>query len=217
MDIKDFIPQTGDIIVGQGHDWSAKLQALTNGVGATHGCVVTFPDGSNHDIPMVLSSEYNGCVHMHWQDFCSDPTYNIWVYRIIGLTTEEINYGQNQCEIKFLDVPYAYLAWPWFGWKALWNKALNPLGKALHLSWFHHDVDTENNWFTKNVFCTKQTYIFIDDATGIHPDTWKALRTIFHQWLPDTFQPMELKDVCSTNPTLFKLIIQRVNGITNLV
>ena len=35
----------GWILVGEGHDITDKLQYLVNGKGASHGCVITFPDG----------------------------------------------------------------------------------------------------------------------------------------------------------------------------
>jgi hypothetical protein len=213
MDIKDYVPNPGDIIVGDGYDWSAWLQHAVNGYGATHGCVVTYPDGSIK-MPMVLSSEYNGCVHMLWTKFCSDPKYNIWLYNVIGVTEEEVNHALDYLEANYLDVPYAFLAWPWFGWKSLWDNVLNPLGKKFKiLSWLYHDVSTENNWFTRNVFCTKQTWIYMDKFSELHPEKWIKLRGILHNWMPDTFQPMNLKTMLQQNPDIFRLEVKRENGI----
>lgn len=213
-DIKDFIPTPGTIIVGDGHDWSAWLQHMVNGKGATHGCVVTYPDGSaDAQMPMVLSAEYNGCVHVLWSNFVEDSSYNLWLYEIIGMSQKEKNIGLNAIEAKFLDVPYAYFAWPWFGWASLWNNVLNPLGKSLGLKWLYHDIDSENNWFTKNVFCTKQTWIFMDDAASAAAKVWSNLLRIIHGWMPDTFQPMQLKNMLIDNPTIFRLVAKRESGV----
>jgi hypothetical protein len=208
-----FTPQTGDIIDGRGHDVSAKIQEFVNGKGWTHGCVVTYPIGSQRDISLVRSAEANGCVHVWWEKFLNeDTTYDIWVYRIQGITKHEIELGLDTCEKKFLNEKYAYLAWPWFGWASLWNNVLNPLGKKLKLKWLYHDVNSENNWFTKHVFCTKDVYTFLETSTGIYPPMWKELRGTLHQQLPDTFQPMQLRKLIADYPDIFKLEFCREDG-----
>ena len=208
----------GNIIVGDGSDIFDKLQHIVNGKGATHGCFFTYPTGSKRDMPLVLSAEYNGCVHILWKTFFDDDeTYNVWCYSIKEATQEEINYALDYCTNLFLNDSYAYLAWPWFGWKRLWESFLNPLGKKFKfLNWIHHDISTENNWFTKHVFCTKQTYIYLDKLTELYPKKWENLRNILHQWLPDTFQPMELKKMLEDNPTIFNWEFQRVDKNINL-
>jgi hypothetical protein len=141
-------PMVGLIIFGEGHDFTGKLQKITNGKAKdghykTHTCQTTYPTGSKRDLPLVLSSEINGCVHVPWGQFLSDSTYNIWVYKMVGMSDEEIFAGLDYSESTYLNMPYAFLAWPWFGWKALVNRVINPLGEKLGLKWLHHDIHTE--------------------------------------------------------------------------
>jgi hypothetical protein len=110
-------------------------------------------------------------------------------------------------------MPYALLAWPWFGWKALVNRVINPLGEKLGLKWLHHDIHTENNWFTRNIFCSKQDYKSIDTSSGVYPERWKKLRNDLHDYMPDTCDPVDLANVAYDNPDVFELQFQRVDGV----
>jgi hypothetical protein len=221
-DISEFVPSIGSIILGDGHDFTAGLQHFVNGKckdghGRTHGCNTTYPGGSTNQFAMVLSAEINGDVHELWTKFCNDDSkYNIWVYEIVGMTKEEIEYGLDYLEKTFLNVSYAFWAWPWFGWKALVNRVINPLADWTGIKWLHHDINTENNWFTKNVFCTKQEWIYLDKSSEIHPSNWTELRNILHEYSPDTFDPVDLGNITLTYPKFFKLTAQRIDGITTL-
>ena len=186
----------GWILVGEGHDITDKLQYLVNGKGASHGCVITFPDGSKQNMTMVLSAEYNGVVHALWNKWASDTKYNYWLYEIIGATEEQINHALDYCEDHFLNAKYAYLSWIWFGYKSL-------------MEFLHINVHKQHNWYFKDCFCTEHVYYFMLEA-GVPQELLK-------DWYPDTFQPMNLKNLLINNPSLFKLISQRVDGATKLV
>ena len=213
MDIKDYIPKKGTILVGDGHDVTAKLQHWTNGPGATHGCHITYPTGADRDIPLVMSNEYNGAVHVVWKKFVGDPTYNIWLYEIVGATEEEINHALDYCEREFLNDKYAYLSWPWFGYKALWEKVLNPVLNVLTFGRVHYNIDKQHNWYFKDSFCTEQEYYFLDEVSGWDPSRWGKLRGLLKQYFPDTFQPIQFKATLTGNLDIFRLIAQRVDGV----
>jgi len=222
MEAKDFTIRPGLIIVGNGHDWSAWLQHVVTGKAldgrkATHGCNTTFPTGSRRQISLVLSAEINGAVHIRWEEFCSDPKYDFWIYEVIGITEEEINHALDYDEVAFLNVPYAYLAWPWFGWRALCNRVINPLGKKLGLKWLYHDTNKENNWWTHHVFCTKQEWLHMDEFSELHPEKWGKWREELHNLLPDTFSPIDLTNMLINYPDIFRLIAKQENGVFSVI
>jgi hypothetical protein len=202
----------GDLIVGDGHGFTAALQHWVNGKGATHGCVVTYPTGSKQDIPLLLSAEYNGVVHETWDNFIKDPKYNFWVYEIIGGTQEENYHALDYGERTFLGDVYGYASWLWFGWAGLWIKILNPIGRFLHLKFLQHDVLSENNWFTKGTFCTEHCWYHIYKYTELHPTQWVDIRTKICNQYPDTFQPIQWTNLLQ-DKRYFRLKWQRVNGV----
>jgi hypothetical protein len=223
MSVYNYIPKPGSILVGDGHGFTSWLQHTVNGKGATHGCHISYPDGSKKDMPLVLSAEYNGVVHEWWHKFVSDNTYNFWLYEVVEATQEEINWALDYCEREFLNDKYAYLSWPWFGWCALWKKVLNPLGVFLHL--WYYNIDKEHNWYFKDCFCTEQEWHFmkqlIVENFGTRSrekvflgKTWAdKLYELLFNYFPDTFQPIQLKMLLNTNPDIFKLVAQRVDGV----
>jgi hypothetical protein len=203
----------GNLIVGDGHDFTAKLQHLVNGKGATHGCTITYPTGAGRDITLALSAEYNGVVHSTWEKFLPDDNYNFWIYEIIDATQEELQYALDYCEKEFLNDKYGWSSWLWFGWAGLWQRVLNPIGRFLHIGFLQHNVLSENNWFTAGTFCTEHTYWFLTKITELHPEKWGKLREILKQYFPNTFQPIQFRDLLQ-DKNLFRLKMQRVNKIT---
>jgi hypothetical protein len=208
-----FVPQFGDLVVGDGYGLTSNIQHFVDGPGATHGCVVTYPDGAERDMPIVLSAEYNGVVHELWEKFISDIKYNIWVYRIINATSKEIKYSLDKCERNFLNDKYAYLSWIWFGYCAMWKKVLNPILKILTFGKVQYNIDKEHNWYFKDCFCTEHTYYYMTYITELVVNKWTKLKELLSKYFPDTFQPIQYKSLLVQNPDIFKLVYQRINGI----
>lgn len=202
-----YSPLPGDIIIGAGHNFTDKLQYFFNGSGASHGCVITYPNGANHGIPMILSAEYNGVVHVLWDKFMDDPTYNVWVYRIKGAGPEQVANALDFCEKEFLNDKYAYLSWPWFGYKSLWDHVLNPALRFLHLP--QYNISKQHNWYFKDCFCTEHVYYFMLQIVNSDPVRFKNLHILLSPFFPDTFQPQDLKQMAIRNPDIFELQYSR--------
>lgn len=217
MDAKDFFPKPGLIIVGEGHSLTDKLQYFFNAPGprASHGCNGTYPNGSEFDMGMLLTAEYNGVVHMLWEKFCNDLTYNFWAYEIRSATTAEIDYAVDYCEKEFLNDKYAYLSWPWFAYAALWRRVLNPIARFLHLP--EYNIDKEHNWYFKDCFCTQQVWWLMKKVTELVPENWQALEKLLSKYFPDTFHPMQLRPMLEQNPEIFRLVAKRVDGVFSIM
>lgn len=208
MTLQEFVPSPGMGIVGYGHDITGKIQNFTNGGTATHGCIIPYPAGSKQDIPIVFTAEYNGVINMLWSEFIKDPKYGLKVVELKGAWKEEIDYSLDKCIKEYLDDPYAYLSWPWFGWAAIWNRGVNPIGKKWELDWMYYDVNAEHNWFTKNCFCTEQVYSYYWWLSDLHPERWGSLRRGLGPFYADTYQPVEW-DKLSSDEDLFRVVLTR--------
>jgi hypothetical protein len=218
----EFYIKPGYLIVGNGHDLTSKIQHICNGKAldgsyATHGCTITWPTGWVDKYPLVLSAEYNGVVHEFWDRFINNDTkYDIWVYEIVGLPQYSLIKALDYCEKEFLNDKYAYLSWPWFAYAAIIRRLINPTLRFLHIKPIN--IDKEHNWYFKDCFCTAHCWHYIYKAIEcfLHdytkPEFQDAMAELV-QYYPDTFQPVQYKNLLLNHPKCFKLKWQRVDGV----
>jgi hypothetical protein len=211
----------GYLIVGNGHDLTSKIQHICNGKAldgyyATHGCNATWSLGWFYLKSMLLSAEYNGVVHIYWDKFYNDdPTYDIWIYEMLGVPQHSLIKSLDHCEKEFLNDKYAYLSWPWFAYAAIIRRVINPVLKFFHIKQIN--IDKEHNWYFKDCFCTQQCWTLIDKASeDCIGEEFKEMRKELMQYFPDTFQPVQYKNLLLNHPKVFKLKFQRVNGIEQI-
>lgn len=217
MDIKDFKPLPGDMIAGCGKGFTAWLQKINgranDGRYWTHGAEVTYPTGSSGQIDIVASAEINGNVHMRWNEVIEDPSYDIIVVRIKGVTKAETENALDYGDATFLNDSYGWKSWPWFGWKALWDRVINPIWIKVFGSKLH-DVDLEDNWWTAGTFCTERIWWHLKKVIQVNPKRWNRLQEAIQKYFPNTFQPIQWRNLMMSED--FEIVMQRLDGIVTI-
>jgi len=182
---------------------SAFLQHHLVGTG-THAFIVGYPQGSRNDIPTVFESDMRVGYDL-WSNYLKDTNYDMWIYQIVGVTQEEVNYALDYCIKNFLGDAYGYLEWLYFPYQTFCRKIL------------HKDVRNQKNWLTAGVICTELWWWYIWALTGgfVFTSRWIKLRSIIDQWNPDTLTANDVLHICQDNPDIFCLQMKRENGIIN--
>lgn len=99
---------------------------------------------------------------------------------------EVINKALLECYEEYAGVTYGVLQLPWFMWAWL-NKKIG------------RDISHSNNWFTRGVICSELVYYFL---VKLGPE-FKAL---VEEYNADVIQPVELYNILSAHPKMFKLV-----------
>jgi hypothetical protein len=161
---------------------------------------------------MLRSAEYTGIVHETWDKFFhADLAYNFWIFRLKGVTKAAIEYSLDRGERELLNAKYAYFSWPWFGYKALWDRVLNPTLKVVTFGKYQYNINKEHNWYFKDCYCTEDVWHTLDWMLDMFPIP--KLQELLNKYFPDTYDPLEFRELLFGNPDLFELVAKRENGV----
>ncbi|MFA5395539.1 MAG: hypothetical protein WC346_05905 [Methanogenium sp.] len=196
-------PFTGWVGAGNAKSgFPAFLQHRLVGVG-THAFIIGYLSGSQNNIQTVFESDMRVSYDL-WSNYLKNAKYDMWIYEVIGLTQEEIEYAMDYCIYTFLGDAYGYLEWFYFPYQMFCRKILR------------HDIRKNPNWFSKwlmnGVICTELAWWFLWKATELHPEKWIELRDILKQWSPDTLTSNDWLHILEDHPNIFKIRMRRINN-----
>lgn len=162
------------------NEWIAKAIALCTKSKWSH-TFVTVPPCLGKEMVMEAAS---GGTEMVLFDIAyrnnADQKYE--VYRV-KISKESIDQSILKC-IENLEMPYGYLEYPWFVWRAI-------------NSWFGRDIKNQDNWHTKYEVCSGVTNNYIVNL---------SLGSLFNGFGNNSVNAQDIYEIVLAHPELFELI-----------